>query len=67
MTDKRVLKVEKGYHHYQTEQRTHTNTPIAKIRLDAKWLKGLGFDVGMKVSVDVSEKKIVINLLEKIG
>jgi hypothetical protein len=38
---------------------------IPSIRLNGKWLAGLGFAVGEKVSVGTSDNKLVITLKRK--
>lgn len=60
MSHFRKLKV---YQKYQPRQWEYITVP--EIRLEGKWLKELGFEVGKEIKVEQCKNKLTITLVDK--
>lgn len=46
---------------------TFCNKPVPAIRLQGRWLEGLGFCIGRKVEVVESQEEIIIRVVKEAG
>jgi hypothetical protein len=46
---------------------TFCNKPVPAIRLQGRWLEGLGFCIGSKVEVIENQEEIIIRVVKEVG
>jgi len=59
---KRIRKL-KIYQKFQSRERKNITVP--EIRLEGKWLKELGFDIGKEIEIKQQQNKLTITLTKK--
>lgn len=56
----RKLKI---YKKFQPRERKYT--PVPEIRLEGRWLKELGFEIGKEIEIKQQKNKLTIKLINK--
>ena len=60
MSKSRKLKIYKKF-----QPRELKYTPVPEIRLEGKWLKKLGFEIGKEIEIKQQKNKLTITLTDK--